>query len=181
MYPLANRIGFKAKLFEVLSYVGRRNGERQKGKHLWKCKCICSKEFIISTDKLKTQKHCGDKIQHPPKHGLTRKGQQFHPIYRMWCNMKVRCYGNRPKDFKYYKSKGISICSAWLNDAKLFFEWCIKNGWEKGMTIDRIDSEKDYEPTNCQLLTRSAHSKKTSLKRWENVRAGINQRMNDGN
>jgi hypothetical protein len=69
--------------------------------------------------------------------------------------MKFRCskkYENN-KDYKYYGGRGISVCPEWENDPVEFYNWCIENGWKKGLQIDRIDNDGNYEPGNCRFVT----------------------------
>ena len=101
-------------------------------------------------------------VHHAFKHGLCLKGIK-HPIYKMRDRMKRCCYTIKETDkvYPYYRGKGIKICDAWLNDVLTFYGWCIAHGWQKGMEIDRIDSNKDYCPENCQILSKHEHCKKT--------------------
>lgn len=68
--------------------------------------------------------------------------------------MKQRCYGkgNKPM-FLYYRDKGIRICDEWLNDVDAFVKWSLENGYQEGLTIDRIDPDGDYEPSNCRWIS----------------------------
>lgn len=84
------------------------------------------------------------------KHGLT--GER---IYNIWLRMKFRCYNPNNKDYKYYGGRGIGVCEEWRNNAKSFCEWALKNGYTKGLTIDRNDNSKDYSPENCSFVTMS--------------------------
>lgn len=167
MSNLTSKVGFKRGEFEVIAYE-RQNGPKRFD-HIWRCKCSCSKEFLLPTDKLQYQKHCGDRTKHPTRHGLTKRGQKFHPIYTLWCNIKKRCYSSEPREYKYYQGKGIIVCSEWLNDPLTFFNWAYENGWKEGLSLDRIDSEKDYDPSNCRFITRSENSKKACAKRWNTI------------
>jgi hypothetical protein len=74
--------------------------------------------------------------------------------------MKTRCYNASPHNFPYYQGKGIKICKEWLDDIKAFVLWGLSTGWKKGLSIDRIDSNKDYSADNCQWMTVSDNSKK---------------------
>ncbi len=76
-----------------------------------------------------------------------------HPLYRLRYTLLTRCYNPKPSDYKYYKGKGIQVCDEWKHDPESFFSWCLKNGWRRGLSLDRIDPSKDYCPENCQFLT----------------------------
>jgi len=67
--------------------------------------------------------------------------------------MKLRCYYPNAKGYKYYGGKGVIICEEWLNDKIKFFNWALNNGYENNLSIDRIESDKDYEPNNCRWIT----------------------------
>jgi hypothetical protein len=90
-------------------------------------------------------------------------GLRYHPLYRIWSGIKSRC--NRPKatGYKWYGGKGIKICDEWKHDFVSFYNWAISSGWESNLTIDRIDSKKDYEPCNCRFITKSENCKKPRI------------------
>lgn len=88
-----------------------------------------------------------------------------NPILRTWSRIKARCYGNKTKSYKHYEGKGIKMCEEWLNNKDAFYEWAMANGWKKGLTIDRINSNGNYEPSNCRWLTKAENNAKTVHKR----------------
>lgn len=86
-------------------------------------------------------------------HGLTN-----HPLFKVWDNILGRCY--RPKDTAYhlYGSRGIKMCDLWRSSFCAFYDWCMGNGWAKGLEIDRFpDKNGNYEPSNCRFATPSSN------------------------
>jgi hypothetical protein len=88
-------------------------------------------------------------IERNTKHGLSR-----HPLSVIWTNIKARCRNKKNPGFKWYGLIGIEICNEWANDFKTFYDWCIANGWERGLEIDRYPNKKgNYCPENCRITT----------------------------
>lgn len=77
--------------------------------------------------------------------------------------MKHRCYFENDSRYYCYGGKGVRICDEWLNDSATFVEWAKANGYEPGLTIDRIDSDGNYEPSNCRWITRSENSSRAAI------------------
>ena len=85
--------------------------------------------------------------------------------------MKKRCLNPNDKSYINYGARGITVCDEWLNPEKVysvlghptkgylaFQEWALANGYEEGLTLDRIDNEKGYSPSNCRWVTRKVQN-----------------------
>lgn len=108
------------------------------------CKCDCGTEKIVRKLHLVRGKiqscGCKNKLQN----GLSQ-----HPLYKVLQAIKLRTNGHYDD---IYKRKGIKLCNEWNNFLN-FYNWAIKAGYKKGLQIDRIDSNKNYDPSNCRFVT----------------------------
>lgn len=133
-----------------------------KSKHYYNCKCLlCGKEFVTAKEGLISghTKSCGcvrDKWMHSGnlnrKHGLSNDR-----AYWVWAKIKSRCYNPNCREYPNYGGRGIKMCDEWL-DPKNFVEWAYANGYDKDApkgqcTIDRINVDGNYEPSNCRFIT----------------------------
>lgn len=119
-----------------------------------KCRCGSVKTYILIKLKKGITKSCGcykgDKGKHLVKHGLT-----YHPLSDIWSAIIQRCTNPKNKAYRYYGGRGVTICDEWRNDFKPFYDWCMMNGWEKGMEVDKDIKGTGflYSPEMCIVTT----------------------------
>ena len=135
-----------------------------KGKRTkWNCICDCGKKKIVDSYHLRKGKivSCGCYSRETLKYYSITHGDSKSRLYNIWCGMKGRCYSKTNTTYKNYGGRGITICEEWLNNFENFKEWSLKNGYNEKLTIDRIDVDGNYEPSNCRWATPYMQSNNT--------------------
>ena len=84
-------------------------------------------------------------------------------IRSVYDNMMARCYKEHHKAYKDYGARGISVCDEWVDSYIGFQTWCIENGYAEGLSIDRIDNNGNYEPSNCRFATKTIQQRNTRV------------------
>lgn len=89
-------------------------------------------------------------------HGNFKHGLMEHPLYSVWSSMKSRCSLTHSRN-EYWSGRGIIVCQEW-QEFLPFYNWAIKNGYRKGLTLDRENNDGNYEPSNCRFVTYSVQN-----------------------
>lgn len=128
----------------------------------WNCRCDCGNEIVAYGCHLKSgrTKSCGCLNSELASDRFKTHGKTNTRLFCIWQNMHKRCEYQGHKQYKNYGGKGIKVCEEW-KDFVSFFEWSMANGYRDDLTIDRINPSGNYEPSNCQWLTRSENIKKS--------------------
>lgn len=130
-------------------------------KAIFMCECgneISKPIYIIKSKRIKS---CGCKREELLQQARTHHGLSKHPLMKRWDAMIGRCYRSNVKYYYNYGGRGITVCEEWKNNFKSFYDWSIANGYDDGLTIDRIDNDGNYEPSNCRWVTRTVQSRNT--------------------
>ena len=116
------------------------------------CRCDCGNEIICRLPNLKsgTTKSCGCYRKFVSSNRRDCHHLKNTRIYRIWCGMKRRCYNKHNEHFDRYGGRGIIVCDEWKTDFMNFYDWAMSNGYDDKLSIDRINNEGNYEPSNCR-------------------------------
>lgn len=115
-------------------------------------RCVnCNVELKSTKKKLYCNEHVGGrKSKAKPKiNGVFISNE---PLHSVWNNIKHRCNNIKNIGYKNYGGRGVQICNLWLNDFYEFKKWSMSNGYVKGLQIDRINNNGNYEPNNCRYV-----------------------------
>jgi hypothetical protein len=136
---------------------GRLVATKYLGNSRWECQCDCGKTTSVGIGDLKNShtRSCGCLFLETIRtHGLTNSR-----LYTIREGMITRCYKKNSISYDNYGGRGITICDEWLNDFMSFYNWAMANGYDDNLTIERIDVNGNYEPSNCKWITNSEQSK----------------------
>lgn len=162
---------------------------------IWNCRCSCNNIKLVRQSKLfnksRPTNSCGCIRSERMKnnHPSITHGESKSKLYGVWHGIKDRCANSYSGKNKHYVDKGVEVWQEWTESYEAFRDWSLTKGYTEGLTIDRIDSEGNYEPNNCRWVTMKvqqnnrsnnkfieAWGESKSLSMWlEDVRTCVNR------
>ena len=134
---------------------------KKKSGTYWLFICECGNEKVINLYRVRSGhvKSCGCLAANLFKrtHGCRNK-----PIYYVWRSMKRRCLNTNTSSYKNYGGRGIKVCARWMKFENFYADMGEK---PEGMSLDRIDNDGNYEPSNCKWSTRIEQGNNTRVNR----------------
>lgn len=174
------------KRFGRLLVIGRDISRLKAHNIYWMCQCDCGNKKSVATCNLLggNVQSCGclrieqsiERIKQASIANITH-GETKTCLYQVWHIMKQRCENPNSPAYKWYGGKGIRVCEEW-KDYSEFAKWAYSNGYvdlvgvprNKRLSIDRIDSNCNYCPENCQWITVGDNTRRMLNERWKNAR-----------
>lgn len=159
----------------------------------WVCQCECGNRTIVLRGDLTSGKtsSCGCYLseQTSKRNSIykTTHGQSGDRLHGIWINMKQRCTNLNDDAYQNYGARGIEVCQEWEESYISFRDWAHSNGYQDDLSIDRIDNNGNYEPSNCHWSTPTQQNnnkrnnvlieyqnKKQTIPEWSRI-TGINK------
>lgn len=152
-----NKLRVLREISPVLKYKGSKELVRR-----FECVCDCGRKkkcllHLLRSGLNKSCGCCGGRASW----GYIFHGESRTRLYACWMHMRTRCYTTNVEKYPSYGGRGITICEAWKNNYPAFAKWARANGYKDNLTIDRIDNNGNYTPSNCRFIPMEKQSLNT--------------------
>lgn len=154
-------VDLTGKRFNRLTVIKREENYRDKRGcpySRWMCKCDCGNTIIVRAGELNNghTQSCGCLNRERIAQAATRHGLGKTRLYHIYLGMIDRCFdGQNSRQYNNYGGRGITVCKEWMGaeGAKRFKQWAMENGYSNDLSLDRINVNGNYEPSNCRWVT----------------------------
>lgn len=154
--------GARFSRLTVVKELPRRVFPSGQTQRLFLCECSCDKKTRIPVQLANlrsgntTSCGCYNSEASSARHKIHGKVSENRLLYNVYQAMLARCYDENNVSYKNYGARGITVCNRWKNKKTgihAFFDWALANGYDKGLELDRKNTNKRYEPDNCRFIT----------------------------
>lgn len=155
------------KKFGRLSVLKRAEGDYFRP--YYNCICECGSRIIVDGRSLTSGNtmSCGCLHKEQLAERNRKHGERYTRLYTTWLNMKQRCTVHKDR-YKQWEGRGVRVCEEWSDSFIAFKKWAIATGYNDTLTIDRIDVNGNYEPSNCRWITKAEQQfNKTNTRYFE--------------
>lgn len=162
---MSKKLNLLGQRFGRLTVIEKAPSKNYSGqlKTRWVCKCDCGNIVTVTTQELRKgdTKSCGCLAIEELKVRSIKHGKRNTRIYKIWANMKARCYNPNEINYYLYGGRGIEVCDSWKNSFIEFYTWAIDNGYQSNLTLDRKNVDGNYEPNNCRWANKEQQANNT--------------------